>query len=68
MVNSEAKNEWADFPFTSEEGQAALILGSLIHRYNDNFFIFQLRRLCSSSVLEIERDRDPELLCRASEF
>ena len=40
MVDSELRNEEVDFPFTSEEGQAALSFRFLLHRCVDNLVYF----------------------------
>lgn len=40
MVDSELRNEEVDFPFTSEEGQAALSFRFLLHRCADNLVYF----------------------------
>ena len=40
VVDSEPKNEEVDFPFPSEEGQAALSFRFLLHRCIDNLVYF----------------------------
>lgn len=40
MVDSEPKNEEVVFPFTSEEGQAALSFRFLLHRCIDTLVYF----------------------------